>query len=81
MALDLFSAGQDCLALRKALHRRGSLLRFSGSSEALSLAQPSGKTSLAARRWTWSLYSTHPVQSLVWWALSLPFRVAVSPGR
>jgi hypothetical protein len=79
MALQLWDARDSFPNLTALLERHRRDIRL-GEPEA-SLAILTGKPKFASRRWAWSLYETHPVKTFCWWAVSLPFRMAVSPSR
>jgi len=81
MTLQLFDGRDSIPSLAAQMERHRDVIASYGASEALALAEPSGKMALRNRRWAWQLYDTTLLQSLYWWTVSLPFRLAVSPRR
>jgi hypothetical protein len=81
MAVELFDGRDTAPNLAGQLERHRDVVACHSVREALALAQPSGKTAFRNRYWAWRLYDTSLPQSLYWWTVSLPFRIATSPRR
>jgi len=81
MTLELFAGRESAPYLAAQLKRHRGALASNGAVEALALVQPAGKMAFRNRYRAWRLYETTLPQSLYWWTVSLPFRIAASPRR
>ena len=81
MTLALFDCATRFPGLSECAFRHNGHQRIPSAGEALALASGKPKHSLENRRWAWALYELNPLRSLGWWLASLPFRVAMTPGR
>jgi hypothetical protein len=77
MVLQLWDGAEGLPRFATAISQHNELVKVADAENALELIGAAHR--VAARRWAWSLYESNPLKSFCWWAVSLPFRVAVTP--
>ena len=78
--LDLVLKALGCAGsfpgLSAQISKNGRLVKAMSEEDMGRLLQPS-RFALQNKLWAWSLYECGPARSFCWWAISLPFRIAV----